>query len=365
MNKNSIKVKLSVVIPCYNEENTLEKCVERVLKIANDSLSLDIIIVDDMSTDNSREIALELLSKYQEISFYSHEKNKGKGAALKTGFSHAKGDFVAVQDADLEYNPTDLIRLLEPLIDGRADVVLGSRFLSSGIHRVLYFWHSLGNKFLTLLSNFFTDLNLTDMETCYKVFRREIIQSIDIKENRFGFEPEIVAKISQMNLRIYEMGISYDGRTYDEGKKIGYKDGLRALYCIFHYNAHKAPLPIQIIIYAFIGGISALINYMLFMLMYNMGVNVKIAIPTAFGAAAILNYILSILILFRHKARWNAPTELFIYIIFVFIIGVFDFSITSYLLEADRTPSSSKIMATIIMFFINFIGRRFLIFSEK
>ena len=233
-------VKLSVVIPCYNEEKTLRNCVKRVLGIAGESLSLEVLIVDDCSRDGSLEIARELEREYPEVSVLRHETNKGKGAALRMGFRAATGDFVAVQDADLEYDPMDLKRLLLPLIEGRADVVLGSRFLSLGAHRVLYFWHSLGNKFLTFVSNMFTDLNLTDMETCYKVFNRAVIQSINIEEDRFGFEPEIVAKVANMRLRVYEMGISYYGRTYEEGKKIGAKDGFRAIYCIFRYNLHRA-----------------------------------------------------------------------------------------------------------------------------
>lgn len=174
----------------------------------------------------------------------------GKGAALRTGFKYATGDYVGVQDADLEYDPKDLKRLLKPLVSGEADVVLGSRFRSSESSRVLYFWHYLGNRFLTLLSNMFTDLNLTDMETCYKVFRSDVIKSIDLKEDRFGFEPEVVAKIAQMRIRIFKMGISYRGRTYEEGKKIRIKGGVRALYCIFRYNAHRVPLPIQPLIYS-------------------------------------------------------------------------------------------------------------------
>jgi dolichol-phosphate mannosyltransferase len=225
-------VKLSVIIPCYNEERTLNNCVKKVLGIASETLSLEVLIVDDCSKDRSLEIARELEKQYPEVSVLCHEKNMGKGAALRTGFGTATGDFVAVQDADLEYDPMDLKRLLLPLMAGKADVVLGSRFLSSGAHRVLYFWHSLGNRFLTFLSNMFSDLNLTDMETCYKVFRREVIKSINIEEDRFGFEPEIVAKLASMRLRVYEMGISYYGRTYEEGKKIGAKDGFRAIYCI-------------------------------------------------------------------------------------------------------------------------------------
>lgn len=210
---------LTTVIPCYNEERTLEKCVEEVLKIQDDQLRIEIVIVDDCSQDGSYGIAQQLTKKYRNIKLFKHEKNQGKGAALRTGFKEATGDYVAVQDADLEYDPNDLKRLVRPLCEGKADVVLGSRFASGECHRVLFFWHSMGNKFLTFLSNMFTDLNLTDMETCYKVFKRKIIQSIEIEENRFGFEPEIVAKIASLRLRIYEMGISYSGRTYEEGKK--------------------------------------------------------------------------------------------------------------------------------------------------
>src|SRR5262245_15753477 len=196
--------KLSVVIPCFNEERTLQRCIERIREIADAHLTVEIIVVDDGSTDKSHFILLDVKRQYPELVILHHEYNQGKGAALRTGFGTATGDFVAVQDADLEYNPRDLKNLLGPLISNEADVVLGSRFLSSGCHRVLYFWHYVGNRLLTFLSNMFTDLNITDMESGYKVFRREIIQSIDIQENRFGFEPEIVAKIAHMRLRIFE-----------------------------------------------------------------------------------------------------------------------------------------------------------------
>jgi dolichol-phosphate mannosyltransferase len=309
-NKQGRVTKFSIVIPCFNEEKTLKVCVKRVMKIADESLFLEIIIVDDCSSDGSLSVARELESKHSEILVLHHEKNQGKGAALRTGFQKATGDFVAVQDADLEYDPMDLKRLLVPLINGDADVVFGSRFLSYGVHRVLYFWHYLGNRFLTFMSNMFTDLNLTDMETCYKVFRREVIQGIQIRENRFGFEPEIVAKVAQMRLRIFEMGISYYGRTYVEGKKIGVKDGFRALYCIFRYNAHKAPIPIQFLLYLFIGGLAAVVNLFVFLGMFSAGLSVTISAPTAFIAAAIVNYLLCIFILFRRTVRWNSTTEL-------------------------------------------------------
>ena len=232
-------IKLSVVIPCYNEEKTLEKCVERVLKISGEFLYLEIIIIDDCSTDGSLSIARDIANKDSRITVMQHDKNQGKGAALQTGFKKATGDFIAIQDADLEYNPNDILRLLEPLVSNEADVVFGSRFLPHGPHRVLFFWHSLGNRFLTLISNMFTNLNLTDIEVCYKIFRREVLQNINLEEKRFGFEPEITAKVARLECRICEVGISYYGRTYEEGKKIGWKDGIRALWCILKYNLWK------------------------------------------------------------------------------------------------------------------------------
>ena len=232
-------IKLSIVIPCYNEEKTLQKCVERVLKISGEYLNLELIVIDDCSTDGSLSIARNIESKDSRIIVIQHDKNQGKGAALQTGFKKATGDFIAIQDADLEYNPIDILRLLEPLLDNEADAVFGTRFLPHGPHRVLYFWHSLGNRFLTLISNMFTNLNLTDMEVCYKIFRREVLQNINLEEKRFGFEPEITAKVARSGCRIYEVGISYYGRTYKEGKKIGWKDGIRALWCILKYNLWK------------------------------------------------------------------------------------------------------------------------------
>jgi glycosyltransferase involved in cell wall biosynthesis len=224
-------MKLSIVVPVYNEQATIRQLVAAVQAVPLDK---EIIIVDDGSTDGTRAILGGMSPESATVIF--HERNMGKGAALRSGFRHATGDIVIIQDADLEYDPRQYPKLIQPILDGNADVVYGSRFITGDYHRVHYFWHMLGNKFLTLLSNMLTNLCLTDMETCYKAFRREIIQQICIKENRFGFEPEITAKLARLNLRIYEVGISYAGRTYQEGKKIGWRDGFSALRCILKYN---------------------------------------------------------------------------------------------------------------------------------
>ncbi len=226
-------MKLSIVIPIYNEVSTIEETIRQVK--ASPVPDKEIILVDDCSTDGTRELIRDKLEAQVDRVVYQ-PRNFGKGFALKAGFQVATGDIVLVQDADLEYDPNEYPALIEPIVADKADVVYGSRFQGGTPHRVVYFWHYIGNRFLTLLSNMLTNINLTDMETCYKVFRREIIQSIDIKEPRFGFEPEITAKIARKRVRIYEIGISYYGRTYDEGKKIGWRDGLRAVWCILKYN---------------------------------------------------------------------------------------------------------------------------------
>lgn len=218
-------------MPAYNEAATIELAISRVLA---QSFVLELIVVDDASTDKTNQLVSALSDP--RIRLFRHDQNQGKGAALRTGFSHALGDYVGIQDADLEYNPADLAKLLAPLEEGLADVVFGSRFLTGDAHRVLLFWHSIGNKILTLASNAIANINLTDMETCYKVFRREWIQAITIEENRFGFEPEITIKMARLGARIYEVGVSYSGRTYDEGKKINWKDGVSAARCIAKYG---------------------------------------------------------------------------------------------------------------------------------
>jgi len=355
--------KLSIIVPAYNEERSLVPCLERVLAIADADLELEVLVIDDASQDGTLKLAQEFALQHAQVRILRHEVNQGKGAALHTGFKHATGDFVAIQDADLEYDPRDLKRLLEPLMEGLADVVIGSRFLSAGVHRVLYFWHSVGNRFLTLLSNIFTDLNLTDMESCYKVFRREVLQHLALHEKRFGFEPEIVAQIARLRLRIYEMGISYAGRTYEEGKKIGAKDGFRALYCIVRYNMPHAPLPIQFLGYLFVGGFCAVVNILLFSAFLTC-TSAWFAAPSAFLLAAALNYWLCILVLFRHRSKWSSWGEIGVYGMLIAAVGGIDFLATMVLLDAKFAPWAAKAMGSGVVLVLNYLGRRLLVFPE-
>lgn len=232
--------KLSIIIPAYNEGATIHKILDKVLQVNLISeLEKEILVIDDCSTDNTEEVVLQYVKDHPEINilYFKQDVNRGKGAALQTGIRESVGEIIVIQDADLEYDPNEFNILLKPILDGFADVVYGSRFMGGKPHRILFFWHTIGNRFLTALSNMFTNLNLTDMETCYKMFRAEVVQSLELSEMRFGFEPEVTAKLSRYpNVRIYEVGISYYGRTYSEGKKIGWRDGLKAIWCILKYN---------------------------------------------------------------------------------------------------------------------------------
>lgn len=356
---------LSVIIPCYNEQSTLKECLHRVLAIADDELQLQIIIVDDASHDASVSIAKEMMAEHSNIQLLQHEKNQGKGAALNTGIRHASGDFVAIQDADLEYNPQELKQLMRPLQRDEADVVLGSRYRSAAERRVLYFWHSLGNKFLTFLSNMFTDLDLTDMETCYKLFKLDVIKKIQIKEKRFGVEPELVAKIAELNCRVYEMGISYHGRTYAEGKKIKMKDGFRALYCIYHYNAHRLPTPIQLLVYFFIGGFSAVTNILLFTMFYHGDLSVTNAAAISYVLSAMVNYYLCIHFLFTRRKFRTARAELAMYLMVVLVVGVIDVAFTNWMHSILGAPVLAKTLACFVGFLFNFAGRKYLVFANR
>ncbi len=241
MDNNNNRI-LSIIIPVFNEEKTICEILDKIKNISIENILFEIVIVNDCSSDNSEKIINEYISNNHvlKIKYFTHTVNKGKGAAIHTGIENATGDFLIIQDADLEYDPNEYKDMLKPILDGKADIVYGSRFMGSNPHRILFFWHTIGNKFLTFLSNMLTNLNLTDMESCYKLFRTEIIKNIKLYENRFGFEPEITAKVSRVpKIRIYEIGISYYGRTYDEGKKINWKDGFRTIYCILKYNLWK------------------------------------------------------------------------------------------------------------------------------
>jgi glycosyltransferase involved in cell wall biosynthesis len=362
------KFTVSLIIPCYNEAQTLEQCVQKVMTIAeNQPFSLELIIVDDCSSDDSLAIANELALKYPAtVKVMKHDRNRGKGAAIRTGFICATGDYVGIQDADNEYNPKDYLRLLEPLVEGKADVVYGSRYLQPDSRRVLYYWHTWMNKTLTTISNMFSNLDITDMETCYKIFRREAIQQIapTLKEERFGFEAEVTVKVAQGGYRVYECAISYNPRSYEEGKKIGWKDGVRALYCLLHYGANTAPLPMQLLLYLFIGAVAMLVNMALFVCGQIAGLPLNLSIIGSFIVAAAVNYLLCILILFRHKARWNSLGEIFWYIFSIAIMGAIDYGVTVSLL-AIASAMTAKFIASVVGFLGNFLFRKYLVFPNK
>ena len=364
----SHKKTLSLIIPCYNEEKTLAGIVERCLSLASEELSLELVIVNDCSKDGSDAVARSLVEKYPDtVRYFSHEKNMGKGAALRTGFLKATGDYVGIQDADMEYNPQDYLAMLEPLIDGRADVVYGSRYLLPDTRRVLYWWHTRMNQSLTMFSNMFTNLDITDMETCYKLFRREVIKEIapQLKENRFGFEPEVTALVARGGYRVYECAIHYNPRTVEEGKKINWKDGVRALYCIMHYSASTAPVPMQLILYFFIGAFSAVVNIAAFFIFGRCGIGFTPSVIAAFGISALVNYLLCIAVLFRHKARWNGGGEILMYLVTLAIMGALDWQVTKSLIAAGMTAGWAKTVSVIVGFFGNYILRRVLVFPER
>ena len=358
---------LSLIIPVYNEENSLKSIIENTLSIQKDlgETKLELIIVDDCSKDKSFEIAQKLAS--ENIKVFRHKKNKGKGAALKTGFMEATGDFIGIQDADMEYNPKEYIKLLKPLLEDKADVCYGSRYLIRDNRRVLYFWHTFMNKGLTYLSNMYSNLDITDMETCYKLFKKDVIKSIapKLKENRFGFEPEVTMYIAQGKYRMYECAIQYNPRTYEEGKKIKAKDGLRALYCIMHYGGQTAPLPMQFLVYIMIGGISAIVNIIAFLLFIKTGFNLMISVWSAFIISALTNYLLCIALLFKHKARFSTIGEITAYIITLIIMGSLDYYCTYFLLALSFNNFFAKAISSLIGVIGNFLFRKYFVFGKK
>lgn len=364
---------LSLIIPVYNEENTLKSLVEEVLKIKShqffieNEIKLELVLVDDCSKDNSLNIAQEISKEYDNILVLAHKKNKGKGAALKTGFQAANGDFIGIQDADMEYNPFDYIKLLKPILEDKADVVYGSRYLTQDTRRVLYFWHTFMNKGLTLLTNMYTNLGITDMEVCYKLFKKDVIQKIapKLKENRFGFEPEVTIHVAKGKYRLYECAISYNPRSFEEGKKIGAKDGLRALYCILHYGGSTAPLPMQFLLYILIGGVSALVNICAFLLLCKISPNLLFNVALAFIISALVNYILCILLLFRHKARYSSFGEIIAYIITLVIMGALDYWVTLGMILLGSSNFWAKAISSLVGLFGNFALRKYFVFLEK
>ncbi len=358
---------LSLIIPVYNEEKSLKLITDRILSIQEDlkDIKLELVIVDDCSTDNSYKIAKEL--ENENIKVFRHEKNKGKGAALRTGFIEANGDFIGIQDADMEYNPKDYIKMLKPLIEDKADVCYGSRYLLRDERRVLYFWHTFMNKGLTYLTNMYSNLDITDMETCYKLFKRDVIKAIapKLKENRFGFEPEVTMYVAQGKYRVYECAIHYNPRSYEEGKKIGARDGLRALYCIMHYGGQTAPIPMQFLIYLFIGGVSAIVNILAFLILINCQLHLFESVWIAFIISALTNYFLCITLLFKHKARFSTFGEIIAYIITLIIMGSLDYYCTKALLLLGTGNFISKASSSLIGVIGNFLLRKYFVFAKK
>jgi glycosyltransferase involved in cell wall biosynthesis len=362
-------MKLSIIIPIYNEEKTIQNIISAISKADALGLEKEIILVDDCSRDKSREI----LKKYEKIhTVIYHKNNLGKGGALQSGFKRAVGDIIIIQDADLEYDPSEYPKLLKPILDDKADVVFGSRFIGGQAHRVLYFWHTIMNKFLTFLSNAFSDLNLTDMETCYKVFRKKVLDQITIEEKRFGFEPEITAKIGELsraqNVRVYEVGISYYGRTYEEGKKIGWKDGMRALWCVFKYNtSHFA----HFIKYGLNGILIALSQILIIGILVEIfNFNTRYLKNTANIASIILGLLIAFIlhskVTWRYKFRSNI--DIFKKLALFYIISIISIAIrvlTFYFFDKNGMDYKTNVLIGIILVIImNFFGYDKLIFNK-
>ena len=363
---------LSLIIPVYNEEKTLKSIVEKTLKIADsaffkeNNLALELVLVDDCSKDNSSLVIEELKNEFSNIKTFKHEKNKGKGAALKTGFLGASGDFIGIQDADNEYNPYDYIKLLKPLMEDRADVSYGSRYLKKESRKVLYFWHSLMNKTLSFLTSMVTNLDITGMETCYKLFKKEVIEKITpkLKENRFGFEPEITVYVAKNNYRVYETAIDYNPRSYEEGKKINAKDGLRALYCIFHYGANIAPSFLQFIIFVLLCYLSLGLCNCSFFLISNCTDNSIITITLPFVVFMVINYLLVSNILFSSKIRYSKIIEIILFILNLTITSLISYGIMFlllYILDKSIVQYFNMPLWLIVSFLIN----KMIIFKEK
>ena len=367
-------IRLSLIIPCYNEAATLTKVLDNTAqldqqKLNEQQISLELILVLDGSTDQSLSLAQTWAKKHNNLlKIIASHPNRGKGHAIRLGLAQATGDYVGIQDADLEYDPTQYLKLLATLLNNNADVVYGSRYLIQDQRRILSFWHSLINRGLTTLTNMFTNLDLSDMETCFKLFTREAIQKIlpPLQEDRFGIEPEITIQIARQHLKIYECAITYRPRTYEEGKKISWRDGVHALYCILHYGAPYAPLPMQIILYFFIGLTSALANITIFGLLYKLApphYPMAILLGSAFVCSAIINYLLCIKILFAHATK-NVARELLRYALVVGGMGSLDYLLTFLGHQyGELSWMLSKCFTAPLSFGLNFIFRKYVVFK--